>query len=57
MPSRNTIVSATRGYLDLSRFETVIDQLSKPMMARNLLAGKFDAGLTHVHHAMNTRTS
>jgi hypothetical protein len=45
------IVSATRGYLDLSRFETVIDQPSKPVVARNLLDGKFDAGLTHVHYA------
>jgi hypothetical protein len=45
------IVSATRGYLDLSRFETIIDQPSKPVVARNLLDGKFDAGLTHVHYA------
>jgi hypothetical protein len=45
------IVSATRGYLDLSRFETVVDQPSKPVVARNLLDGQFDAGLTHVHFA------
>jgi hypothetical protein len=45
------IVSATRGYLDLSSWETVIDQPSKPVVARNLLAHRFDAGLTHVHHA------
>jgi hypothetical protein len=45
------IVSATKGYLDLSRFETIVDQPSKPVVARNLLAGEFDAGLTHVHHA------
>jgi hypothetical protein len=45
------IVSATRGYLDLSRFETIVDQPSKPVVARNLLAGEFDAGLTHVHYA------
>lgn len=45
------IVSATRGYLDLARFETIVDQPSKPVVARNLLAGRFDAGLTHVHHA------
>lgn len=45
------IVSATRGYLDLGRFETIIDQPSKPVVARNLLAGQFDAGLTHVHYA------
>ena len=45
------IVSATQGYLDLNRFETIVDQPSKPVVARNLLAGKFDAGLTHAHYA------
>jgi hypothetical protein len=45
------IVSATRGYLDLARFETIVDQPSKPVVARNLLDGQFDAGLTHVHYA------
>jgi hypothetical protein len=45
------IVSATRGYVDLSRFETIVDQPSKPVVARNLLDGQFDAGLTHVHYA------
>ncbi len=45
------IVSATRGYLDLSPFETVIDEPSKPVVAAHLLEGRYDAGLTHVHHA------
>ena len=45
------IVSATRGYLDLSRWETIVDEPSKPVVAENLLAGGYDAGLTHVHHA------
>ena len=45
------IVSATRGYLDLSRFPTVVDEPSKPVVARHLLEGRYDAGLTHVHHA------
>ncbi|HWD11616.1 MAG TPA: hypothetical protein VG366_07210 [Solirubrobacteraceae bacterium] len=45
------IVSATRGYLDLSGWETIVDEPSKPVVARNLLAGAYDAGLTHVHHA------
>jgi hypothetical protein len=45
------IVSATRGYLDLSRWEEIVDQPSKPVVAANWLAGRFDAGLTHVHHA------
>ena len=50
-PKSLGIVSATRGYLDLSPWETIVDQPSKPVVARNLLAGEFDAGLTHVHHA------
>jgi len=45
------IVNATRGYLDLSRFEEVVDEPSKPVVAAHLLAGQYDAGLTHVHHA------
>ncbi len=45
------IVSATRGYTDLSRWETIVDEPSKPVVARNLLAGAYDAGLTHLHHA------
>ncbi len=45
------IVSATRGYTDLTRWETVLDEPSKPVVARHLLAGDYDAGLTHVHHA------
>jgi hypothetical protein len=45
------IVSATRGYLDLDPWENIIDEPSKPVVAANLLAGRYDAGLTHVHHA------
>jgi hypothetical protein len=45
------IVSETRGYLDLSPWETIVDEPSKPVVAANLLAGRYDAGLTHVHHA------
>ncbi len=50
-PASLGIVSATRGYLDLARFQTVVDEPSKPVVARHLLAGAYDAGLTHVHHA------
>jgi hypothetical protein len=28
-----------------------VDEPSKPVVARNLLAGRYDAGLTHTHHA------
>jgi hypothetical protein len=50
-PSTLGIVSATRGYLDLSRFRTIVDEPSKPVVAHKLLAGEYDAGLTHLHHA------
>jgi hypothetical protein len=50
-PKSLGIVSATRGYMDLSAWETIIDEPSKPVVARNLLASRYDAGLTHVHHA------
>jgi hypothetical protein len=45
------IVSATRGYTDVTRWQTVIDEPSKPIVARRLLAGDYDAGLTHLHYA------
>ena len=50
-PQSLGIVSATRGYLDLEPWATVIDEPSKPVVARHLLAGEYDAGLTHLHHA------
>lgn len=45
------IVSATRGYPDLSKWETIIDEPSKPVVARKLFAREYDAGLTHLHYA------
>jgi hypothetical protein len=45
------IVDATRGYLDLSSWQPVIDEPSKPVVAAHLLEGRYDAGLTHTHHA------
>jgi hypothetical protein len=50
-PQSLGIVSATRGYPDLSRWSTIIDEPSKPVVARHLLAGDYDAGLTHLHYA------
>jgi len=50
-PKSLGIVSATRGYLDLTSWTTIVDEPSKPVVARNLLSGRYDAGLTHVHHA------
>jgi hypothetical protein len=51
-PTSLGIVSATRGYLDLAPWTTIVDEPSKPVVAANLLAGRYDAGLTHVHHAV-----
>lgn len=45
------IVSATRGYPDLTRWTDIIDEPSKPVVARHLLEGRYDAGLTHLHYA------
>lgn len=50
-PQSLGIVSATRGYLDLARFATIIDEPSKPVVAQHLLRGDCDAGLTHLHYA------
>jgi hypothetical protein len=50
-PKSLGIVSATRGYTDLTRWAAVVDEPSKPVVARNLLAGRYDAGLTHLHYA------
>jgi hypothetical protein len=50
-PQSLGIVAATRGYTDLARWRTIIDEPSKPVVAGHLLAGAYDAGLTHLHYA------
>jgi hypothetical protein len=44
------IVPATKGYVDLSRWQEVIDVVSKPVVGAELLAGRYDSGLTHMEH-------
>jgi hypothetical protein len=44
------IVPATKGYVDLSQWEEIIDVPSKPIVAEELLAGRYDSGLTHMEH-------
>ncbi len=44
------IVPATEGYVDLSQWEEVIPQISKPLIAEALVRGDYDAGLTHLEH-------
>lgn len=44
------IVPATKGYVDLSQWEEVIDVVSKPVVGEGLLRGEYDSGLTHMEH-------
>jgi hypothetical protein len=44
------IVSATKGYVDLSQWEEVVDVASKPIVGEGLLRGDYDSGLTHMEH-------
>jgi hypothetical protein len=44
------LVPATAGYIDLSRWETIIEEISKPVVGRKLLAGAYDSGLTHLEY-------
>ena len=44
------IVPATKGYIDLSQWEEIIDVVSKPVVGEELLEGRYDSGLTHMEH-------
>lgn len=44
------LVPATAGYIDRSDWETIVDVQSKPIVAEELLAGRYDSGLTHLEH-------
>jgi hypothetical protein len=44
------IVPATKGYVDLSQWEEIVDVVSKPVVGEELLAGRYDSGLTHIEH-------
>lgn len=44
------IVPATKGYVDLSQWDEIIDVVSKPIVGEELLAGRYDSGLTHMEH-------
>jgi len=49
-PQSLGIVPATKGYVDLSQWDEVIDVVSKPVVGEELLAGLYDSGLTHIEH-------
>ena len=44
------IVPATKGYVDLSQWDEVVDVASKPLVGEGLLRGDYDSGLTHMEH-------
>jgi hypothetical protein len=44
------LVPATAGYIDRGSWETIVDVQSKPIVAEELLEGRYDAGLTHLEH-------
>ncbi len=45
------IVPAALGYADLTRWDEVVEESANPIVARNLLAGRYDAGVTLVEFA------
>jgi hypothetical protein len=44
------LVPATSGYIDPGGWDEIIEVQSKPIVARELLSGRYDAGLTHLEH-------
>jgi hypothetical protein len=44
------LVPATAGYIDPTRWDEIVDVQSKPIVAEELLAGRYQAGLTHLTH-------
>jgi len=44
------LVPATAGYVDVSDWEEVIPEPSKPVVGRRLLDGAYDSGLTHLEY-------
>jgi hypothetical protein len=45
------LVPATAGYVDEGDWDEIVDVASKPIVARELLVGRYEAGLTHLEHA------
>lgn len=50
-PKSLGIVPAALGYPDLTRWESVTEELANPIVAKNMLAGKYDAGVTLAEYA------
>ncbi|MGA9285484.1 MAG: hypothetical protein WBV85_08575 [Solirubrobacteraceae bacterium] len=47
-PKSLGVVAAAMGYPELAEWETVVQEPANPIVAENLLAGKYDAGVTFV---------
>jgi hypothetical protein len=45
------LVPATAGYVDEGDWGEIIEVVSKPVVGRELLEGKYEAGLTHLEYA------
>lgn len=50
-PKTLGIVPAALGYPDLTRWERVVEEPANPIVAQNLLAGRYDAGVTLAEYA------
>lgn len=44
------LVPATSGYINRDDWAEIVEVQSKPIVAAELLAGRYDAGLTHLEH-------
>ena len=44
------LVPGTAGYIDRDDREEIVDVQSKPIVAEELLEGRYDSGLTHLEH-------
>lgn len=49
-PKSLGLVPATAGYIDRDEWEEIVDVQSKPIVAKELLEGRYDSGLTHLEH-------
>jgi hypothetical protein len=49
-PKSLGLVPATAGYIDPTQWDAIVDVQSKPIVAEELLAGRYEAGLTHLEH-------
>lgn len=45
------LVPATAGYIDEGDWEEIVEVVSKPVVGRELLEGRYEAGLTHLEYA------